>query len=242
MPHSKKKPISQHAYDVLAEVYAASIDTKPHNAYYEMPATLSLLPDVRGKRVLDAGCGPGEYSEWLVAHGAEVVAVDGNEKMVRLAKQRLGERVFVRLANLEEPLDFLASDSLDIVISPLVMDYIYDWDFTIREFHRLLHPQGVLVFSIPHPFHDYDVLRQTSRYFDVELVKYPWKSFGIRVNMPYYRRPLSEVFNPLIQAGFSLDKLLEPLPTEQFKQADPQEFDRLMQRPEFMCIRALKTG
>ncbi|WP_279387450.1 hypothetical protein [Rubrobacter taiwanensis] len=30
---------------------------------YERPATLSLLPDVAGKRVLDAGCGPGVYSE-----------------------------------------------------------------------------------------------------------------------------------------------------------------------------------
>ncbi len=240
MPHSKKQPIGQHAYDILAETYAASIDTKPHNAYYEMPATLSLLPDVQGKRVLDAGCGPGEYSEWLAAHGAEVIAFDGNKKMVRLARQRLGDSVPVRLANLEEPLDFLADESMDIVISPLVMDYIYDWEATFKEFHRILRSPGVLVFSIPHPFHDYDVLRQTSRYLDVELVSYPWGSFGIKVNMPYYRRPMNEIFNPLIRAGFILDKLLEPLPTEQFKQADPQEYELLMQRPEFMCIRALK--
>lgn len=53
-------------YDALAEAYAARADTKPHNAYYERPATLSLLPDVVGKRVLDAGCGPGIYTEWLV--------------------------------------------------------------------------------------------------------------------------------------------------------------------------------
>ena len=57
MDNFSKRPIAQAAYDEMAEAYAARIETKPHNAYYERPATLSLLPDVRGKRVLDAGCG-----------------------------------------------------------------------------------------------------------------------------------------------------------------------------------------
>ena len=86
------KPIALDAYDLLAESYAALVDTKPHNAYYERPATLSLLPDVRNKKVLDAGCGPGVYSEWLADRGAEVVAFDVNEKMVQLARERLGTK------------------------------------------------------------------------------------------------------------------------------------------------------
>ncbi len=44
------------AYEKLADAYARMIDTKPHNAYLERPATLSLLPNVEGKRVLDAEC------------------------------------------------------------------------------------------------------------------------------------------------------------------------------------------
>ena len=62
------KPIALDAYETLAEAYAAVVDTKPHNAYYERPATLSLLPEVRGKRVLDAGCGPAFIQNgWLSA-------------------------------------------------------------------------------------------------------------------------------------------------------------------------------
>lgn len=45
------KLIALDAYEALAEAYAAAIDTKPHNAYYERPATLSLLPEINGKRV-----------------------------------------------------------------------------------------------------------------------------------------------------------------------------------------------
>ncbi len=35
------KPIALDAYETLAAAYAAAVDTKPHNAYYERPATLS---------------------------------------------------------------------------------------------------------------------------------------------------------------------------------------------------------
>src|SRR6516225_6970499 len=62
-------------YSGFADRYSAAVPTKPHNALYERPAMLSLLPDVRGRRVLDAGCGPGLYAEWLAQQGASVVAV-----------------------------------------------------------------------------------------------------------------------------------------------------------------------
>jgi 2-polyprenyl-3-methyl-5-hydroxy-6-metoxy-1,4-benzoquinol methylase len=48
-----------------------------------------LLGEIQGNRVLDAGCGPGIYAGLLVVKGAEVVAFDASERMVRLAKERL---------------------------------------------------------------------------------------------------------------------------------------------------------
>lgn len=237
---AKKGPIAQDAYNELAEAYAALVDTKPHNAYYERPATLSLLPDVNGKRILDAGCGPGVYSEWLVAHGAIVVALDANEKMVALARQRLGEMVQVLQANLEAPLDFLADGSFDIVVCPLVMDYIKEWEPTLKEFHRILRTQGCLVFSMEHPYMKYATHHLMSNYFKVERVEYVWRGFGKPVNVPSYRRPLSGVINPLLQAGFILEQILEPIPTEEFWERDPEDYEELMRSPGFMCIKALK--
>src|SRR5688500_3983502 len=101
-----EKPVALDAYETLAESFASVIDTKPHNAYYERPATLSLLPDVKGKRVLDAACGPGAHAEWLIAHGAEVVCVDASQKMLELAKRRVGETADVRYGDLRKPLTF----------------------------------------------------------------------------------------------------------------------------------------
>lgn len=38
----------------------------PYNAHYDRPAMFELIGDVRGKDVLDAGCGPGLYASRLV--------------------------------------------------------------------------------------------------------------------------------------------------------------------------------
>jgi SAM-dependent methyltransferase len=236
----RDKPIALDAYEALAESYAAVIDIKPHNAFYERPATLSLLPEVKNQRVLDAGCGPGVYSEWLLAHGAEIVAIDASPKMVVLAKERLGVAADVRQADLGKPLSFLDSSYFDLVLSPLVLEYIEDWRSTFAEFYRVLRPSGYLVFSVTHPFFDF-LYFKSNRYFDTELVGTQWRGVDpVSVHMPSFRRSLEETLNPLIEAGFRLERILEPKPTPEFKSADPRHYEELSRQPCFLCIRARK--
>jgi SAM-dependent methyltransferase len=121
------EPAGREAYEKLADSFSARASTKPHNAYYERPATLSLLGDVGGKRVLDAGCGPGIYAEEFVGRGAEVVGFDASGRMVGLATERLRGRAEISLANLEEPLAWLGNESFDLVVSALAMGYVEDW-------------------------------------------------------------------------------------------------------------------
>ena len=235
-----EKPIALDAYETLATAYAAVIDTKPHNAYYERPATLSLMPEVEGKRVFDAGCGSGVYSEWLIEHGAEIVAVDASPKMVELAKQRLGSEADVRQADLGKPLTFLKDSSFDIVLCPLVLDYVEDWNATFAEFYRVLRPGGHFVFSITHPLFDY-IYFKSSNYFETELVGAEWRGFeSVRVYMPSFRRSLGATLSPLVETGFCLERILEPKPTDEFKKADPKHYEELSQQRCFLCVRARK--
>jgi len=232
------KPIALDAYEKLADAYAALIDTKPHNAYLERPATLSLLPDVKDKRVLDAGCGPGVYSEWLVRHGASVVAVDASPRMVELAKKRLG-KLDVRLHDLRDPLDFLRANSVDIVLAPLVMDYIEDWVPALKEFYRILVQGGLFVFSMEHPFTK-SLWHKSEDYFKVERVELLWVGYGFPISMPSFKRPLEAAVNPLFESGFIVEKILEPRPTIEFKDKLPEDYEKLSKQPGFMCIRARK--
>jgi ubiquinone/menaquinone biosynthesis C-methylase UbiE len=240
----KQEPIALKGYEKLAEHYAAMIDTKPHNAFYERPATLSLLPKVRGKRVLDAGCGPGVYTQILMRRGARVVGVDVSPKMLRLARERVGDKVELHLADLTKPMKFLKDNSFDMVISSLVLSYIRNISRSFKDFYRVLKRPGVLVFSEGHPFGDYMIFkrkRKAKNYFETELVGMTWRGFGIPVYIPTYRRPLSALLNPLIRAGFVIDRIVEPLPTKEFRKADPGHYHKLMRMPAFVCIRARKV-
>jgi hypothetical protein len=66
-----------------------------------------------------------------------------------------------------------------------------------------------------------------------------WTGFAIPIQMSWYRRPLSAVINPLLSAGFQLERLLQPRPTPEFKERDPEAYDELMRRPGFLCLRAV---
>ena len=239
-----REPVSREAYQKLADSYAARAPTKPHNAYYERPATLSLLGNVGGKRVLDAGCGPGIYAEELVGRGAEVVGFDASERMVELARERLRGRAEISHAILEEPLAWLVDGSFDLVVSTLAMDYVEDWQNPLAEFYRVLKPAGKLVFSVEHPIFKFveQVYEGDGSYFETVLGGMEWTGFEERVYVPSYRRPLGAMVDAILGAGFIFGGMLEPRPDERFRAADPEEYERLCRIPGFLCFVGRKPG
>jgi SAM-dependent methyltransferase len=240
--NDRPKPIALDAYEALAERYAAMVETKAENACVERPATLSLLPDLEGKRVFDAGCGPGVYAELLVEQGAQIVGVDASPKMIELARHRLGDKADLKVWDLRDPLDFAEDASFDIVLASLAVDYIEDRETLFAEFARILRDGGLFVFSIHHPFAEY-ALRGSEDYYATEITECVWKGFGEpHVTVPSYRRPLEAAISPLARSGFVVERIIEPRPTEECKQSDPDVYEKLSKKPGFMCIRARKEG
>jgi SAM-dependent methyltransferase len=230
------EPIARDAYDELADSYAVDVRENAYNAHLEFPATSSLLPAVDGKRVLDAGCGTGVYSAWLVEHGAEVVGVDVSEEMLAHARDAVpadAPAEFVQ-GDLGEPLDFAADDAFDGVVSALALSYVADWDATFAEFHRVLAPGGFLVFSTGHPLDQFPPENdQGENYFEIERLSKDWD-----VDVPYYRRPFGEMVRPLLANGFRLDDVLEPQPTDAFREQRPERYEKEARYPVFICVRA----
>jgi SAM-dependent methyltransferase len=141
-------------YDAFAAAYSQDNESNVWNALYERPASLALVGDVAGKRVLDAGCGAGAHAAVLLQRGGVVIGVDTSAGLLTLAAQRLGSGVRLVQADLGDPLPF-DEDSFDVVLAALVMHYLPDWAPTLREFHRVLAPAGRLVISTHHPFMDH---------------------------------------------------------------------------------------
>ena len=150
-----EKPLGRRNYEQFASRYADAAPTKLANALYERPATLSLLPELAGLDVLDAGCGSGIYSEILARGGARVHAIDVTPEMIEIARSRLaGLDVDLRQADLARPLDWLPDRRFDLVLCPLALDYIADWHGVFAEFHRVARPGAYLVFSVGHPMNE----------------------------------------------------------------------------------------
>lgn len=232
-----KESVSLDSYEEMAEYYLHVVDTKPYNAYYERPATLSLLPEVKGKSVVDAGCAAGWYTEWLLGQGASVTALDFSPKMIEMTRRRVGDRAELVCADLNEPMDFIADKSTDLVLSSLALHYLKDWTMVMRESHRILKPDGRFVFSVHHPFMDFTVF-QRDNYFLTELLEDEWDVNKAKVKVQFYRRPISSIISSLLHAGFIIEELLEPMPTEEFRQALPDAYEKLLRKPQFLFIRA----
>lgn len=141
-------------------------------------------------------------------------------------------------ADFGESLDFPA-ESFDVVLSALAMDYVEDWRVVFEEFHRVSRRGGHLVFSVDHPFFRF-AEHCGEAYSKTELTEINWRGFEEVVEMPSYRRPLEAMVSPLVGAGFVLERILEPKPTKEFAERDPEGYEKLSRMPVFICFKASK--
>jgi ubiquinone/menaquinone biosynthesis C-methylase UbiE len=235
-----KNSLPHNAYIRIADKYAEITDTKPHNAYYDRPATKSLITDAKNKRIADIGCGTGAYTQWLVKNGAKVIAIDANEKMLSYARKRVGNHAKYYLANMEEPLRCLQDDYLDGILSALAITYVRDHNSLFAEFNRVLHHNGWLVFSTEHPFFSYRFFK-IRNYFKTKEVSCIWTGFGKKVRMKSYYHSLGSICEALYKNGFVIERIVEPKPIKKFKEVNPREYSKLMKIPVFICIKARKV-
>ena len=240
--NESKQPIGRAAYSEFAERYASAVTTKPHNALYERPATMSLLGDVNGLHVLDAGCGPGICSEHLARNGATVHAFDITPEMVELARHRCAELPVELVAgDLAAPLDWLAAESFDKIWCSLALDYVEDLKPVFSEFRRVARRGAMLVFSMAHPMRDWmdERTRGEGTYFTTSRFGLYWSGFG--EPKPYvqaYRRPLSDILNGLTESGWLLDRIVEPQPLAEMQAVSERLHAELSLAPAFICVRA----
>jgi ubiquinone/menaquinone biosynthesis C-methylase UbiE len=223
-------------YDAMAEDYSADNATGSYNAFYERPATISLLGDVSGQRVLEIGCGAGPLTSWLVDHGATVTAMDVSSEMVRLARQRVADRATFVVANLEHPLAFASDGAFDLVVASLVLHYVKDWEAVLREFARVLRPGGEVVFSTHHPTMDWR-LHSFDDYFAVKQVSEIWTKGSGDYEVTFWRRPLTAMTAAIAAAGFVITQLVEPQPVPELESLDPANYELLRTEPRFLFFR-----
>lgn len=223
-------------YSEYADEYSEAIKDNIYNAHFERPSLFSMLPELKGLKVLDMGCGPGVYSRELIEKGAIVTGVDSSEKMIELTKTNAPKAINIYVQDLNEGLPNEKSSVYDIVLSPLVIHYIQDLKQLFSEVNRVLKPNGVFVFSTHHPFLDFKS-SVSGNYFETEYLSQMWNTVGSKVKVEFFRRPLSELFSAIEQSNMSVISLNEGNPVEEMKSVSEKVYNKLKTTPAFIFIK-----
>jgi len=219
------------------------------NAVVEKPALFSLCPSFAGKTVLDLGCGYGENCKQVSNLGAvKVVGIDISEKMLQVANHENKNETVTFLRMSMNDLSGL-NQEYDVVLSSLAVHYIEDFDRLLRNVYRLLNHDGVFIFSQEHPLTtalkkgDYWSEDNDGNVLHYNLTDYSAlgerKTSWIVDNVIKYHRSFSSILNALIEAGFMIEKLLEPLPDEKILNQFPS-YQKYYHKPDFLLVRARK--
>jgi SAM-dependent methyltransferase len=124
----------------------------PANTAYGLEYAFYLVGDVRGKTVLDIGCGTGEELVPLIHKGAHVIGIDISPELIELAKRR----VQMQCTGFPEP-ELMACSayetgledaSVDLVLSSALLHHL-DLPTVLREIRRILKPGGKFVVREP---------------------------------------------------------------------------------------------
>lgn len=225
-------------YDQFAAAYAADNESNAFNGLYERPAMLSLLGDVRGKRVLDAGCGAGALAEALLQRGAIVTGLELSERMAELTRARLGDRAEVHVGDLARPLSIFADGSFDVIAASLVLHYLEQWEPTLREFARVLVPGGAVALSTLHPTMDWRLA--DGGYFDTRQITETWRKGGQQATVSFWRRPLTAMVAAFRASGFVIEDIVEPMPVAACAERFPDDYAKLTTAPRFLFVRLEK--
>jgi len=178
---------------------------------------LQLIGDVAKRDVLEFGCGGAQWSIALAKRGARCRALDNSQHQLDHARDAIAEaRVDVQLVHAAAEHAPFADGSFDVVFCDHGALSFTAPEVTIPVVARLLRPGGILAFSVAHPLREVcwdDAGDRLTRklhkpYFGLGAIDDP-DDGGVS-----HMRPISAYATILFAAGFTIEKLLEPRPTE----------------------------
>ncbi len=221
-----------------------------YNDLIEQPIVFDLLGDIKDKIVLDIGCGYGAMTIKIAENGAKkVLGIDVSERMIEKGnKVNHHEKIAYKVLSAEN-LDSLG-EKFDVVVSCLAIHYIENFDELFVNIFNALNTNGEFVFSMEHPMYTASKYPQqwikdqnseiatgfvTDHYGEEGMRNIMW----LGKNVTKYHHKMDTVFNALIGAGFVLEKVVEPSPSEELIERVPKTSHEL-HRPAYLIIKCRK--
>jgi len=214
---------------------------------FEQSAIHELLPNFKNKNILDIGCGFGEFCRYARSNGAiKVLGIDPSINMIQEAINLTSDNAInyqqVSIEHFQNPVN-----EFDLIVSSLAFHYVEDFNSIIKKISNWLIQNGILIFSVEHPictsYPDAKLkIDETGQKFhpiynyrDEKAVYQNWFIEGVKK----FHRQTSTYINTLIDAGFTIIRVVEPMPTDELIN-DRIDFSVHKIRPPLLIIKAIK--
>lgn len=252
--------ISEEDWDSMAIAYEMFNNAPDSYSYtIEWPCIQQLLPSLRGKSILDFGCGTGIFTYLLEQYYPdEIFGVDSSEGMLKIAEEKGQERhsraKFIK--GDEDSLLCFGESSIDFVFSSTTTHYLPDLKKLFTNIYRILKPEGICILSVIHPVYSAqypvehgDLFPEENdwvvRYLDKSRRAYiqPWieysDDFENRLSRSFHHT-FGDYMNAILSSGFRIQQIREPLPPEQWKVDSFGRYDAFIETPVFMILKISK--
>ncbi|KAM5356666.1 hypothetical protein ACJ41O_003312 [Fusarium nematophilum] len=214
------------------------------NGGLEVPALRALLPDLSDQRILDLGCGFGDFARYARSRGAQYVeAIDASQKMLAEA-ERLTEDDSITFLHRSIEDYSPEPESFDLIVSSMALHYVSDYASVVKRVFAGLEPGGKFIFSVEHPT------------CTANAVGWVWDGDGTPLHWPLdlyqaegerqtswfidgvakFHRTVETYVNTLIAQGFRLDHLGEPKPLPEYVEGRPLLAEALRRPPVILLL------
>jgi ubiquinone/menaquinone biosynthesis C-methylase UbiE len=199
--------------------WARSYDEAPNQLLdLEQPIVREILDGLPVGDALDAACGTGRHTAYLASLGHEVIGVDNSPEMLNVARAKVPTGTFHEADLLALP---LGDDSVDLVVCAIALTHVPNLAQALREFVRVLRPNGHLVISDS---------RGVTGDIGLPVVKVaPDGSFGY---MPTYARLASDYLAAALPLGLEVRRCEEPRRPSPLIAEDSRDVDDDAPSPE----------
>jgi SAM-dependent methyltransferase len=184
-----------------------------------VPTVLHLAGKLRGRNILDVGCGCGFLTDAAARRATSVLGVDISSEMITQARRRFGARRNLKFEVISiQDCGRDMKSMFDICLANMSLMLMPALDSVLASIYSLLRPSGRLVFSIPHPCtwntFRHDEPASSFDYWKSHEVVAPFRitldSKPLPAPTTFFHRPLSAYIAALVRAGFSIQAFVEP--------------------------------
>lgn len=246
------------AYDRYAQRWHKERSSE-ENFYHkclEVPNFRRLLPSLKGKKLLDIGCGSGENCIYYVDKGAKVIGIDQSKRLIEISKNKFPKAKFFVIDM--ERMNF-SKNSFDVITSSLAVHYAKSLPRFFRSVSNILKKGGYFIFSLENPVVEgrerfvsknkkYVLMGSVKnmstgkkkwygKYFEEGTRTSDWKEGFV---IKFYHYTMQTYIQSLLKAGFEIIDYIDCRPISKGKRVNKEIYNATMKIPLFSIFKVRK--